>query len=173
MFEKLKDFFYDISDIVLSLVIIALIFYAVSWKISSTLSVDLSSGETQTEEVVVTTEPTTEPFTATGDGQDPTDATGDSETTSEAEATTAPPTESTTQATTGTLVLQDFVVDAGATGYSIGEDLKAEGYIDDVNAFIRRLTELGYDSKLRAGTFRLSTSDDLDTIIRILSGQKR
>jgi len=34
MFEKIKDFFYDISDIFVSLLIIAMIFVSVSWKIS-------------------------------------------------------------------------------------------------------------------------------------------
>lgn len=38
--DKIKNFLYDISDMILSLVIIALIFYAVSWKISDTLSPD-------------------------------------------------------------------------------------------------------------------------------------
>jgi hypothetical protein len=159
MFEKIKDFFYDISDIVLSLFIIALIFYAVSWKISSTLNVDLSSAEGGN--IIVSTEATTETSTE--------QPTTDAEDTTEAETTT----QASTEATTAALVLEDFIIEAGATGYSIGEDLLAQGYIDDVNAFIRRLTELGYDSKLRAGTFRLSQTDDLDTIIEILAGQGR
>ncbi len=45
MLEKIKDILYDVSDIVLSLIIVALIFFVVSWKISDSLAFDITIPE--------------------------------------------------------------------------------------------------------------------------------
>ncbi len=160
MFEKIKDFFYDISDIFVSLLIIALIFVSVSWKISDTLSIDIDApitSEIDQEQVddppviIVTPE---EPVDETPIIEDPLVEVED--------PTPEAP-----------LDLKTFTVSEGSTGYSIGQKLQSEGYVDDVNSFVKRLIELGYDSKLRAGDFKISMSDDLDTLIKVLAGQGR
>jgi hypothetical protein len=158
MFEKIKDFFYDISDIFVSLLIIALIFISVSWKISDTLSIDMDApiasaiDQEQVNDppvIIVTPEKPEDPVDETPEDPDVV-----------AEPVTP-------------VDLKTFTVSEGSTGYSIGQKLQSEGYVDDVNSFVKRLIEMGYDSKLRAGDFKISTSDDLDTIIRVLAGQKR
>lgn len=166
MFEKIKDFFYDISDIFVSLLIISLIFVSVSWKISDTLSVDIDSpipSLTDQEQVddppVIVVTPETPDAT-----ENPVEETPESES---PEVVVEPPTPETP------LDLKTFTVAEGSTGYSIGQKLESEGYIDDVNSFVKRLIEMGYDSKLRAGDFKISMSDDLDTLIRVLAGQRR
>ncbi|MDW7660089.1 MAG: hypothetical protein SCL54_01555 [Bacillota bacterium] len=159
MFEKIKDFFYDISDIFVSLLIIAMIFVSVSWKISDTLSIDIDApitSEIDQEQlddppvIIVTPEVPDEPVDETPEPEDPVDPTPE-----------AP------------LDLKTFTVAEGSTGYSIGQKLQSEGYIDDVNSFVKRLIEMGYDSKLRAGDFKISMNDDLDTLIKVLAGQRR
>lgn len=161
MFEKIKDFFYDISDIVLSLLIIAVIFYSVSWKISDTLSVDMNAPETTVEGEE---SPTEAPIIIV------TPENPDDESVETTEPTTVPETEPPTEAP---LELVTFTVPEGSSGYSIGEKLQSEGFIGDVNSFVKRLVEMGYDNKLRAGDFRLSKSDDMDTLIKVLAGQGR
>lgn len=171
MFERIKDFLYDISDIVVSLLIIGMIFFAVSWKISDTLSVDINAPLSPIEAVettegsiiVVETVETTEPIEGTSEGSDPNDP---STTESSTEATTEP-------APTQPAVLETFVVAEGELGYTIGKNLEAQGFVANRDEFVKRLIEMGYDSKLRAGSFKISKTDDLDTIIKILSGQKR
>lgn len=166
MFEKIKDFLYDISDIFVSLLIIGMIFFAVSWKISDTLSVDVNAPVTTTEAVattegaiiVVTPIETTETVESTDENP---------------EDSTEPVTEPATQPVTQTANLENFTVNDGELGYTIGVNLEAQGFISDKNAFVKRLIEMGYDSKLRSGTFKISKSDDLDTIIKVLSGQRR
>lgn len=166
MFEKIKDFFYDISDIFVSLLIIALIFVSVSWKISDTLSIDIDApitSETDLEQVedppviIVTPETPEEPVEETPAPEEPVE-----ENPAPEEPVTEVP-----------LDLETFTVSEGSTGYSIGQKLQSEGYIDDVNSFVKRLIEMGYDSKLRAGDFKISKSDDLDTLIKVLAGQRR
>jgi hypothetical protein len=158
MFEKIKDFFYDISDIFVSLLIIALIFISVSWKISDTLSIDIDAPIASAIDQEQVNDPPVIVVTPEKP-EDPVD-----ETPEDPEVVVEPVTP---------VDLKTFTVSEGSTGYSIGQKLQSEGYVDDVNSFVKRLIEMGYDSKLRAGDFKISTSDDLDTIIRVLAGQKR
>lgn len=170
MFEKIKDFLYDISDVVVSLLIIGVIFYAVSWKISDTLSVDIN------EPVVIAP---TEPTTSTGivvtpvnpDDPDTSENPDSTDVESTTEATTEAVTEPATQP--AALTLENFTIEEGQLGYTIGKNLEAKGFVADKDEFVKRLIEMGYDSKLRAGTFKISKSDSLDTIIKILAGEKR
>lgn len=197
MIEKIKDILYDLSDIVVSLIIIAVIFVSVSWKISDTLDVDLKetltkpSVETETDPPVTVIIPEIDPngisnnaTNPTGENTGPTsdpatntpgstDTSGDTTPPSDptSGATSEPKTDTTTPATPGVLVA--FEVPEGATGYSIGKKLVSEGYVDDVDTFVNRLVALKLDNKLRAGTFKLSKSDSLDVIIKVLAGQGR
>ena len=200
MLERLKDFLYDISDIAVSLLIIAVIFFSVSWKISDTLNVDMTllPGSTDTE------------LTTPSDGETNTDPAGDGDTetvieiipdintgsndaasetntetsagTSSIETNTTTPATSTSTPSTSTsapatsttpLVLETFVVSQGQSGYGIGQNLASQGYVDSANAFVSRLVERNLDRKLFAGDFKLSKSDNLDTIINVLTGQGR
>lgn len=161
MFEKIKDFLYDISDIVLSLIIIGLIFFAVSWKISDTLSMDV---EAPTDSVIETT---------TGSQISVTPVETTEATVESTEETTEATTEPTTEAATEAPKLENFVVAEGELGYTIGKNLESQGFVADSDEFVKRLIEMGYDSKLRAGTFKISKTESLDTIIKVLAGQGR
>jgi len=180
MFEKIKDFLYDISDIFVSLIIIGVIFFAVSWKISDTLSVDINAPITSSTETEATTDgpkivvTPVEPTDATASGETTT-AEGATEATTQAstEATTQAPTEAPTQATTQTPVFESFVVGEGELGSTIGRNLESQGFINDSDDFVKRLIEMGYDSKLHAGTYKISKTDSLDTIIKVLAGERR
>lgn len=200
MIEKIKDILYDLSDIMVSLLIIAVIFFSVSWKISDVLQVDLAetlkSNTEATDDLPVTViipdinpespDQTTQPENpdeglengengdtpgdtddGSGEGENATNGANPGESTNNAGETTTPP-ETSTPAT-----LDTFIVADGATGYSIGKKLAEEGYVQDVDTFVNRLVAMKLDNKLRAGSFKISKSDDLDTIIKVLAGQGR
>jgi hypothetical protein len=187
MLERLKDFLYDISDIAVSLLIIAVIFFSVSWKISDTLDFDLEAmlpSGTETEapidddkviEIIPNTslDDGTSTASETGDGdseaQTPDENTNVNGDAASGNNSTAEPPET----NTAPVVYETFVVPSGASGYSIGEDLAAQGYVDSANTFVSRLVARDLDRKLFAGDFKLSKSDDLDTIINVLTGQGR
>ena len=176
MLERIKDFFYDISDIVVSLLIIALIFVSVSWKINDTLSVNIEKSDASTQEIppiVVEPEEAPENETEPEPLPEPT-PTEEPETEPEAPIEETPPTpEPVTPPVVTPAVLETFVVADGSTGYDIGVELQNAGFVVNVNDFVKRSIELGLDSKLRSGTFKLSKTDELDLIIKILTGQKR
>jgi len=175
MLEKIKDFLYDISDIVISLAIIAVIFYAVSWKISDTLDPELDASfaqnsatdttpidETESDliEIIPDETPVTDlPLVETED------------TTPSPEVTS--PSDGTTKPASKPIDLKAFIVDSGSSAYSIGQNLETQGFVEDSDVFVNRLIERGLDTKLFAGTFKISPSDELDVIIDILTGKSR
>lgn len=168
MFNKIKDFLYDISDLVLSLAIIAIIFYSVSWKISDTLKPEIEKSgspieainpEDSDDQTVVVLPP--EDFESS-DPEDPSDSDEDSSESNDPDTPEEKPFE-----------LVSFVVETGSSGYAIGKKLEENGFVTSVNDFTKRIVELGVDGRLNAGEFKLSKSDDLDTIINVLIGRGR
>ena len=180
MFEKIKDFLYDISDIFVSLLIIGVIFFAVSWKISDTLSIDIDAvtttegiETTEGSKIDVTPVESTEVTSEISTEEGATEASTTAPTEATTEAPTEAPTQAATQAPTQPAALENFVVGDGELGTTIGKNLEAQGFVSDSKDFVKRLIEMGYDSKLHAGTYKISKSDSLDTIIKVLAGEKR
>ena len=179
MLEKIKDILYDVSDIVVSLVIVALIFFVVSWKISDSLAFDVTIPEKKTE--TASQDPNIVEIAEVPDETSPAeDTTNETETTTPSETA---PTEETAEATTSTDakpggtqinlvgVTKEIEIKSGSSGYSIGKLLATEGLVADTNTFIKRVEELGLGAKLRSGTFTLSSDMSLDEIIYKISGQ--
>ena len=187
MFEKLKDILYDVSDIVLSLIIVAIIFSVVSWKISDSLAFDIEVPDKTNVTETATTDPniveiqevTDTPVTESTEGTSNTTetATNTSESSTETASTDGTSTDSASDAKPGGTVVnlvgvtKEIEIKSGSSGYSIGKLLTAEGLVADTNTFIKRVEELGLGAKLRSGTFKLSTDMSLDEIIYKISGQ--
>lgn len=194
--EKIKDLFYDVSDVLLSVLIIAIMFYTISWKLSDTMSYTpsfnipfISSEDKVPETPIAVADKAT--HVAIGD-QTPAIATP--ETTPEATPEVSgevvdmpkpePATEIVPEATPQEAakpegqtieVIQakdvNFVVPSGMLASKIIQKLKDEGLIQDKSAFTARLSERKLDSKLRSGTFKLRTDMTDDQIINKLTGQ--
>lgn len=183
MLEKIKDILYDVSDIVLSLIIVALIFFVVSWKISDSLAFDITIPEKTDIAEGIGQDPNIIDIEEAGDDDSViTEETGsEAGQTEGADPATGGDTESTGSTSTdakpgGTqvnLVGQEktIVIESGSSGYSIGTLLEEEGLVPDTQTFIKRVEELGLGAKLRSGTFDLSTDMSLDEIIYKISGQ--
>lgn len=184
MLDKLKDILYDVSDIVVSLVIVALIFFVVSWKISDSLAFEVKIPEkTGTTEVAAQDPNIVEIEEVTGEEGQSTEGESTDATESEAGSNTATASgESSSSSASsdakpgGTQVnlvgvTKEIEIKHGSSGYSIGKQLAEEGLVVDTSTFIKRVEELGLGAKLRSGTFKLSTDMSLDEIIYKISGQ--
>lgn len=62
-----------------------------------------------------------------------------------------------------------FVVADGDAASTIAANLKAKGLIADETTFLNRLTELGKDTSLKAGTFVVPTGASIDDVIDVLT----
>lgn len=195
MLEKVKDFFYDISDVLLSIVIIAVMFYTISWKLSDTMSytphfnLPFMSSESEANEP-----PAIEPDDTTHIAVDNdsaviggnTDAVDDGEVIdmTPIDNTTSEPPDNTSETTSSEAAKPEsdsinvitskeisFIVPSGMLASKIIQKLEDEGLVDDKTAFTQRLSERKLDSKLRSGTFQLSSDMTYDQIINKLTGQ--
>ncbi len=176
--ERIRDFLYDISDLLISLLIIAAIFTVISWKLNESIPIDTLSAAQTTEEPAAP--PESEP-------QDPNATPPDSET-----AQTPVPADTATDASDADKPIADqpgtqepdttppaapleigkeitVEIPGGSPGIAIGKILKDKGLITDVSAFIKKVDELALGPKLRSGSFKLKTGMSLEAIIKTLA----
>lgn len=169
--ERIRDFLYDISDLLISLLIIAVIFAVISWKLNESIPIDIAAAPPAAEEPVT---PAEEP----ADSADPGDVADASDADKPIEGTpvtitpvipddTATPPEKPAGTPAGQTVSVE--IPSGSPGVAIGQILKEKGLIPDVNAFIKKVDEMGLGPKLRSGTFSLKTGMSLEEIIKILA----
>lgn len=198
MLEKVKDFFYDISDVLLSIVIIAVMFYTISWKLSDTMSYTpqfnlpfMSSEAEANEPPAIEPDDTThiavdDNSTVVGEVTNPSNSVDDGEVIdmTPVDNTTSEPSDSTSETANSEAAKPEsdsinvitskeisFIVPSGMLASKIIQKLEDEGLIDDKTAFTQRLSERKLDSRLRSGTFQLSTDMTYDQIINKLTGQ--
>jgi hypothetical protein len=156
MLERIKDYLYDISDILISLVLVAVIAISITYKITDAFTIKIFNPID--EEVLSVTEQFPEPETDDPVIVEPTDP-----------STTEPVTEEPIDVKPAEKV--KFEITRGMTGYNIANVLLDSHLIDDVNTFIQRVEEMGLGSKLRSGTFNVSSNIPMDELIKVISGQ--
>lgn len=181
--ERIKDFLYDISDLLISLLIIAVIFAVISWKLNESIPIETASAPPPVEA------PAQEPDAAQGsDSPQPDSAAATPSASSDAVADASdadkpineppatapekpvqPPAQppASTAPTAGTAITIE--IPSGSPGITIGKILKDNGLISDVSAFIKKVDELGLGPKLRSGSFKLKTGMSLEQIIKTLA----
>lgn len=166
--EKVKDFLYDISDLFFSLLIIAIIFIVVSWKLTDTMQVSWFSNLTRDDSAVADFNDASTPSID--------DINTVIDTTPEDTVTEIIPEDTDTTETDDTTQVVEikevsFTVDPGSPGYKIATNLEAQGLIDSVDSFIQKLDEMNLGNKLRAGNFKLNTGMTVEDIINVIAGQ--
>ncbi len=184
--ERIKDFLYDISDLLISLLIIAVIFTVISWKLNESIPIETISPSPVAEEPAAepdasaqdpaSVQPDSEATTPSASTDEVVDASDADKPITEAPAGTtapvAPPAqppakpEATTPVAGTTVTIE---IPSGSPGVAIGKILKDNGLITDVSAFIKKVDELGLGPKLRSGSFTLKTGMTLEKIIKTLA----
>lgn len=186
--ERVKDFLFDLSDIAISLVIVAVIFFVVSWKLNETMPMSFAIPDTKpeiakeadvavkpqnSEGVQAATESTMVPVTTQAESEAVAEPNTKAEplTTIAKPVTTARPVQPTTQVSTPTKRIT-IEIPSGSTGDAIAKILRNSGLIDDISAFNKTVEDLGLGNKLRAGSFTLSTDMTIETLARRIAGYK-
>lgn len=162
--NKIKDFLYDVSDLFLSLLIIGIIFFVVSWKLTDTMAMSWFSNINDSSIENLEFEESSTPDTSILPP-----VTEEIDTSTEITEVTEVEDSETKEIVEIRDVL--FIIEPGSAGYKIAKQLKEEELITDTDEFINTLGELGLGSKLRAGTFKLNTGMNMVEIINKLTGQ--
>lgn len=164
--EKIKDFLYDISDLFFSLLIIAIIFIVVSWKLTDTMQVSWFSNFGSDNTVADFNDDSRASLDDINKVVDTIPDTTIVEVVPEDETTPEEIIPEVVEAKDVT-----FTVSPGSPGYRIATELEAQGLIEDVDTFIQTLDDLSLGNKLRAGNFNLNTGMTVEEIINVLAGQ--
>jgi hypothetical protein len=166
--ERVKDFFFDLSDIVISLIIIAVIFIVVTWKLSDTMPINLAFfNKADTTEEVNAVEPATPvEIEITGDAGTPSEQIGETPLDTVEPVIVEPVNDPEEQAVT----VITIEIPSGASGDAIARILLDSALIDDVQSFNKIVADNGWGNKLRAGKFKLQSNLTNEEIARRLTG---
>lgn len=189
--EKIKDFFYEKSDIFFATVVVALVVVVVMRNLGGWMNVEAEDSKYNEIQAVVSEEPAGDDSTSTNnDGSDtpaqleePTEPAAPSTEepasneepkeepaeTPAVEPTTpdAPPEQPTQTPSSGQS--RNITVAPGSAAKSIADALKAQGLISDSSAFVQALISSGNDTKLKAGDFTIPEGASTEQIIAILT----
>lgn len=167
MLEKLKDFFYDFSDNLLSLVIILVMALVITWKLSGAMSIPIFSNATDLLKA-------DNPTKIEENVSDNSSNSKDSQENANNETNTEKPTESNENIEVVEVEAKDIKVEIpkGTTGVGIAKILLDKGLINEKSEFITRVEELQLAPKLRYGNFTIKSNSSLDQIISIITGVK-
>ncbi|TCO73820.1 MltG/YceG/YrrL family protein [Marinisporobacter balticus] len=175
MWEKLKDVLYEVSDILLAVVIILFMSTVITWQVTDSLAyskekVD-SLNETTKNEVVnqetplpinqEETDSSSDAPSITPNEQIPKEIVPKETVPVEPEPTQQPPT------------IIHVEIPSGTAGTGIAKILKEKGLIEDTAKFIARVEELKMASKLKSGTFDIQAGSTLDDVIYTIVGKKK
>jgi hypothetical protein len=156
--EKLKDYLYDISDLLLALGLILIIVFTLSYKITDAFTIKLFASEQKPTEFI---DKITDSSLQTN-----------VQTPVEVEPTTPVIEEPKEEViVSGTPI--KFSISSGSSGYSIAKTLQEKNLINDINEFLKRVEELKLGSKLRSGEFTINSGTSLDDVIYIITGKKK
>jgi len=171
MIERIKDFLYDISDILLAIVIIASMVFVISWKISDAMDIDIHirNDDPQIRKPVE--------YEASNNNPEKQDAVDKTEgeiiiIPEEDSVIEKEPEDTDSQEKETPLEVQEITIEIprGSTATGIAKILKEKGIIENQGDFIKRVEELGLGPKLRFGTFTIKSTNTIDEIIHILTG---
>lgn len=173
--ERIRDFLYDVSDLLISLLIIAVIFAVISWKLNESIPIDIATAPPGTEEPAAPVTPDSEDPATDTDVGDASDADKPIEGTpvtitpvipETPSAETPPQTPAAPPAAGQSVVVE---IPSGSPGVAIARILKEKGLITDINGFIQQVDAMGLGPKLQSGKYTLKTGMGLEEIIKILA----
>ena len=161
--EKLKDFLYDISDILLALFIIAIMTTVISWKFAGSFvgnaNVPISNEENSSFQTIEDDPSETTPIV-----EEPSVVEPNVEEPNIKEPNPEPEPEQ-------TVVYTSVKIPSGSTGVGIAGIIKDAGLVNSTTDFINRIEARGLSAKLQSGSFKIGSDKSLDEIINILTGQ--
>lgn len=173
MFEKLKDIFYDISDYVVTIIIVFFIVISIGFIMTKSYGLEFSKNDLLSffqkggeKETVVTITPTEKENSTTDTTISPITSTPTEGTTTSPSTTTTPGTTTTPEQPKDVTVQVD--VNEGDGAYAIGERLVENGVIKDADEFVNELVNRGLDASVRVGEYTFKKDMTMDEVFNVL-----
>lgn len=164
--ERFKDFLYDISDLLLAFLIIAIMTTLLSWKLAGSLIGD--AGDDLASSPAASFEPLTTPPDSQKQASETVPPSPEPET---AEPEPEPAADPSPEVPVPEAVTINVRIPSGTTGIQIAGILRDAGLVESTSDFIDRIEARGLSARLQSGTFEIESDKTLDQIIDILTGQ--
>jgi Predicted periplasmic solute-binding protein len=155
--DKLKDILYDSIDYIIMLGIVVVVILVIGWRLDI-LFTDSDVAEIPTNEV-------SEPVTNEQE-QKPDDVSGTPSNESSEPESTETPSNANTESEKVEVTIPD-----GSLPNEIGKILQESGVIESSKDFVNKAVELGLDTKLRSGSYSLTTNQSIEEIVLIIAKQ--
>ncbi len=147
----IKDFFYEITDYALIIIVVVVIGLILIWRFNVLFDIDLNKEPMEGEDVP----PISEEENPTGSGiESPEDEEPEEE-----------PEEPAQEEPEQILV----EIPSGTSAQGIADILISRGLIDSEDEFIQKAIELGLDTQLKSGDFLIENTATMEEILRIIS----
>ncbi|MGV8145723.1 MAG: hypothetical protein ACLKAK_05490 [Alkaliphilus sp.] len=165
--EKIKDFIYEITDVLLATVIAIVIIFVIGWNLGDWfdfLSIDNIFGSPSVDNVSQN-----KSVSKINNQQD--DFQDDVVKDSEVSNSTGETTEENISSQISIIEVKNIVIPNGTPAVGIANILLENTLIDSVSEFIELSESMNLSAKLKSGTFEISNDSSLEEIIRIITGQ--
>lgn len=157
--EKLRDLLYNISDILVTLIIIIAALLLISWRVSAIMHYGSSDAPASDTEIIAEAELSADADSAGAsentDASDTSDSDGNGDNSDSDAAAPAADT--------------SFTISSSQTADSIGQALADAGLISDKQAFIDAVNSADAATRLKAGTFTIPAGSTPEQIVVIFT----
>lgn len=176
MFEKLKDIFYDISDYVVTIIIVFFIVISIGFIMTKSYGLEFSKNDLlsffqsgkNTEVIATGTSDDEKDKVEKTTPETPTDVVETSTPETSTAGTTTPETDTpeTEEAQKDEAV--EVGIYEGDDAYDIAERLVENGVIKDAQDFVNELIERGLDTSVRVGEYNFKKDMTMDEVFTVL-----
>ena len=147
----IKDFFYEITDYALIIIVVVVIGLILIWRFNVLFDIDLNKEPMEGEDIP----PVSEEETPTNSGIE----------SPEGEEPEEEPEEPVQEEPEQILV----EIPSGTSAQGIADILISKGLIDSKDEFIQKAIELGLDTQLKSGDFLIENTATMEEILKIIS----
>lgn len=160
--NKLRDIIYNISDILVTLIIIAAALLLISWRVSAIM--DYGSGEDISQDTQI--ESNVDEGQDGGGGNEGSDAADNTDANNNADDTGGAANDDRNASASGDI---SFTVSSNQTADSIGQALADAGLVTDKQTFITAVNAADAATRLKTGTFTIPAGSSPEQIVAILT----
>lgn len=155
--DKIKDILYDGTEYILMIAIIAVVAFIINWRLDGLFAMDVESSD---NEIIVDNESVVDEYNEylenIEDEAPEEEKTEDNEKDNEKDAEEKG-------------IIVNVTIPSGSLPNEIANILVSNGLVESKSEFIDKIVEMGVETKLKSGTFKIPKGSSIEEIVNIIS----
>ena len=155
--DKIKDILYDGTEYILMIAIIAVVAFIINWRLDGLFAMDVESSD---NEIIVDNESVVDEYNEylenIEDEAPEEEKTEDNEKDNEKDAEEKG-------------IIVNVTIPSGSLPNEIANILVSNGLVESKSEFINKIVEMGVETKLKSGTFKIPKGSSIEEIVNIIS----